>query len=299
MSLVDIVKSLGGELQGPRRASIPGPRHGPADRSVSLLVAPNGRLIVHSFGRSDWREVLDDLRARRFIDADNRLCGAGVWQGYNAPVRLDVDKIAAARALWAKGVGVEGALSERYIRGRAVSRPLPGVDALRHVSDAPLKAYDGEGPFFPALLAAVRDPAGAVTAIEITYLDAEGRRHRRLKTPKKIIGVIPQGSAVRLDPAGPALLVGEGVFSALSASVRFELPAWALLSTSRMITWDPPKDVEAVTVAGDNGRGGRRAGRILTERLQDRGVRPTLVFPDARFDDFNTEAKWGRSHPDG
>jgi len=292
MSLEDIVKALGGELHGRGRAVIPGPGHGPADRSVSLMVEPGGRLIVHSFGRSDWREVVDDLRRRRFIDAENRISGQGVGAGYCAPLRVDADKISAARALWRRGVDVACTLSERYIRSRAVLRPLPGPDVLRHVSAAPIRAYDGEGPFFPAMLAAIRDLAGDLTAVEITYLDSEGGRHKRLRTPKKFIGVVPEGAAVRLDPLGPDMLVGEGVFTVFSASERFSRPGWALLSTSRMPMWTPPEGVRSVLIAGDNGRGGRRAARLLSARLRGLEVHRARVFPDLRFDDFNTEAKW-------
>jgi hypothetical protein len=290
MSLLDIVKTLGGEITGRDRASIPGPGHSPADRSVSLMVDRNGRLVVHSFsGSSDWRQVLDELRARRLIDRQNRLLGPGIGAGYGAPMRLDVDKIAAARALWKKAVPVAGTLSERYIRSRAIKRALPGPQALRHISDAPLKTYDGEGPFFPAMLAGICDADGEITAVEITYLDSSGRRHKRIGTPKKTIGVVRKGAAVRLDPAWEHMTAGEGVFTVLSATQRFSLPGWALLSTSRMTVWRPPEGVLSVLVAGDNGAAGRIAANALVAALKETGLHATTTFPESRFDDFNTQ----------
>ena len=69
MSLLPIVRALGGDLYaGGRRANIPAPGHSRADRSVSLVLS-GGRVVAHSFGGADWREVLDDLRARGLIDA--------------------------------------------------------------------------------------------------------------------------------------------------------------------------------------------------------------------------------------
>ena len=64
MSLADIVKQIGGDLYSPSRAIVPGPGHSPEDRSVSLMVDRDGRLVVRSFGRSTWQEVFDDLRRR-------------------------------------------------------------------------------------------------------------------------------------------------------------------------------------------------------------------------------------------
>jgi hypothetical protein len=73
--LQHIVDALGGDLyDGNMRASVPGPNHSADDRSVSLLLQ-DGRVVVNTYGRSDWKEVLDDLRERGLIDrnrADRR-----------------------------------------------------------------------------------------------------------------------------------------------------------------------------------------------------------------------------------
>jgi putative DNA primase/helicase len=303
MSLADIVKTLGGDLCGygrgglPNRALIPGPGHSRHDRSVSLMVDPKGRLVVESFGRSDWREVLDDLRARKFINRDNQLLGVGMAEGYTAPDRSLAEKVAVAERIWRRSRPVAGTLSERYIRSRAVLRPLPKDDALRHVEALPVRAYDDAGPHFPAMIAGIRTPDGHITAVEITYLDRDARRHRRLKVSRKIVGSWAPGSAVRLDDAGEALAAAEGVFSALSASERFSRPAWALLSTSRLKSWNPPETVRSVLIAADNGASGRRASQLLLDRLHSLGVQAERRFPRARFDDFNTEAQWASRSP--
>jgi hypothetical protein len=76
MSLGNIVRVLGGDLyDGGRRANIPAPGHSAADRSVSLLLRDD-RVFVHTFGDSDWREVLDDLRARRLVDGGTPAVGS-------------------------------------------------------------------------------------------------------------------------------------------------------------------------------------------------------------------------------
>lgn len=296
MSLADLVKSVGGDLYGPRRATIPGPGHGPEDRSVSLLVDRSGRLVVTSWGRSSWQEVMDDLRRRGFVDDDKRLSGVGSGAGYrrdgHAGDLSRASKVRAAAMIWSAGQPLEGTLSARHAQLRGVVRPLPGFDVLRHAPAAPLRAYDlRDGRTHAAMLAALRDSSGALTAVEVTFLDRSGERSTRLRLTRKIVGPIPPGSGVRLDPAAREMLVGEGVFTTLSATERFSLPGWALLSTSRLRTWTPPEGVQAVLVAGDNGRAGRHAARVLVDRLNGAGVRAWAEFPGGAFGDFNDERR--------
>ena len=57
MSLQTIVRTLGGDLYDRgRRANVPAPGHSCQDRSVSLLLQGD-RVVVHTFGGADWREV--------------------------------------------------------------------------------------------------------------------------------------------------------------------------------------------------------------------------------------------------
>lgn len=292
MSLADIVKALGGDLYGPWRATIPGPGHGPEDRSVSLFVDRTGRLVVTSFGRTAWQEVIDDLRDRGLIDRDKRLVGgapsAEGWTGASRAELARGEKVRIAQAIWATGGPIAGTLAERHVRGRGIERSLPGGEALRHTMHAPVRAYDPDDRRTrPALLAAVRTADGVLSAVEITFLDRSGARADRLRLARKTVGAIPPGSAVRLDPIAPQMLVGEGIFTTLSASQRFGLPGWALLSTARLVTWTPPAGVRAVLVAGDNGRAGRAAARRLVARLSVEGVRARAAFPPDGFGDWN------------
>jgi phage/plasmid primase-like uncharacterized protein len=86
------------------------------------------------------------------------------------------------------------------------------------------------------------------------------------------------------------MLVAEGFFTALSASERFGLPAWALLSTRNLRAWIAPEGVTSVLIAGDNGVDGRWSAGILATRLEARGLRTRIMFPDAPFGDWNDAA---------
>ncbi|EJL35980.1 hypothetical protein PMI01_01147 [Caulobacter sp. AP07] len=286
MSLKTIVRVLGGDLYaGGRRANIPAPGHSRHDRSVSLLER-DGRLIIHAFGGGDWRIVRDDLRARGLLGDEPN----GERRGFDAPAPDSVARQRrrqTAAALWASARPIAGALSERHCRLRGVLEPPPGDQALRHHGLAPVSVYRPGSTTRPALLAGVRDPTGEICAVEITYLGPDGRRAAGLVLPRKTVGLIPPGSAVRFDPAAEDLLVAEGVFTTLSARRRFGLPAWALLSTSNLRFWRPPHGVRSVLIAADRGRDGEASARALAQRLQADGVRARIALPPARFGDWN------------
>jgi hypothetical protein len=292
MSLHAIVAALGGDLYARGlRANVPAPGHRAHDRSVSLRLV-DGRVLVHAFNGADWREILDDLRARNLIDDMNRPTGAAGAAGLRPgrPEPSTRERIAAARRLWDEGRPVAGSLSETHLRVRRVARDAPGADALRHHPAAPVSAYRRGSPTRPALLAGIRNPTGELTAVEITYLDPNGERTRRLRLPRKTIGVIWPGSAVRLDPCGPQLLVGEGVFTVLSASERFGRPGWALMSTRNLRTWRAPNGVRSVWIAADRGQDGERSARELAQALRAAEVEARILLPPRPHGDWNEAA---------
>ncbi|PIB89954.1 virulence-associated protein E [Caulobacter sp. FWC2] len=297
MSLKSIVRALGGDLYaGGRRANIPAPGHSRRDRSVSLLER-DGRLIIHTFGDADWRIVRDDLRARGLLAGEPADSSASP----RPPVR-DEDRARrreVAQALWASGRRIAGTLSERHCRLRGLVGDPPGPAALRHHGLAPLSVYRPGPATRPALLAGVCDPDGVVTAIEITYLRADGHRASALRLARKTVGAVAPGSAVRLDVAAETLLVAEGVFTALSARRRFDLPAWALLSTSNLRAWRPPPGVRRVVIAADRGPEGEASAAALARVLRALGVATRIVLPPPGFGDWNELDAAGANGPIG
>jgi putative DNA primase/helicase len=287
-SLAALAAVLGGECySGGRRALVPAPGHSAGDRSVSLLLV-DGRLLVHSFGEADWRAVLDDLRGRGWIDSASRLLDGGGRVAPAAPDPTRSERIAAARRLWAAAgpVGRDGPAA-LYCARRGVDLALDRLGALRASSATAASVYRDRGPRRPALLAAVRDVDGALSAVEITYLDACGRRSTLARPSRKIVGVLPPGHAVRLTTAAPEMLVGEGVFTTLSAMRRFRLPGWALLSTSNLRRWRPPQGVRRVLIAADRGRDGEASAERLRAGLVRHGVGADVRLPPAPFGDWN------------
>ncbi|MFC3077695.1 toprim domain-containing protein [Phenylobacterium terrae] len=287
-TLRPIVAALGGDLYaGGRRANVPAPGHSRSDRSVSLLLRPDGRVVAHGFGAVGWRETLDHLRALGLIDAAGRIAGAGTAAPGGAPP-TEAARRAAVRTLWAAG----GALrpwtpAARHARRRGVLRDLAGMAALRAHPAAPLNVYRPGRAARPALLAAVSGPEGAITALEVTYLHPSGARAAGLRLPRKTVGRLPAGAAVRLDPPGAELLVSEGVFSALSAGERFAAPAWALLGAGNLRRWTPPEGVQRVLIAADRGAAGEAAAGALAARLRAAGVAVRVRLPPVPYGDWN------------
>ena len=196
-------------------------------------------------------------------------------------------RTSVALELWREAEPIGRQLSAVHIRGRGVDRPIPISDALRHHRAVPACVYAAKGPSRPALLAAVTSADGEFCAVEVTYLAPGGGRALGVRTSRKVIGVLPAGCAVRLDAVCEELVVGEGVFSTLSAAGRFSQPGWALLSAHNLRAWIPPVGVRRVLIAGDRGVEGERSARFLRRRLRSPELSASIAWPPVGAGDWN------------
>lgn len=299
MSLARITKHYGGDLtHGGTRALIAGPGHSAGDRSISLRLTHDGRVLITSFGRSQFGEVKDMLREDGFIGPSGRLTEFDPERAPNRYVGGHSSSCGhLVDPLWAEAVDVAQTLSETYIaRHRAVRRSVAGIGALRHGYAIPVALLRPQPQFkTQALLAEITNADRRRIGLEITHLRLDGDRHspHDVFLPRKTIGALRQAHQVELDPLGPDMVVGEGVFTVLSASQRFDLPAWALLSTSNMRRWVPPAGLRRLIIARDNGRAAVEAASLLAERARSEGVRVFVRAPKAVYSDFNDEDRGG------
>lgn len=292
VTLHGIVRALGGDLyQGGLRANVPAPGHSADDRSISLLLS-DGRVVVHSFGGTDWRRARDHLRDLGLLDSLGRPLGCAAASTTSAPVQAAVpERRWTARRLWDEAQPLRAdSLSAVYLRSRRVLYDPGELTELRHHPSAPLVVYRAGRVVRPALIAAIREPGGILTAVEITYLGPNGRRAVDLRLSRKIVGVVPTGSAIRLSPPGADHLIGEGMVTTLCAMTRFSLPGWALMSVRNLAGWSPPPEVRRVLIAGDRGVPGETAALTLRRRLVELGVEAEVVLPDPPFGDWNEAA---------
>ena len=217
-----------------------------------------------------------------------------------------------AREVWRECRHIGGSPAEAYLRGRGIGCALP--PSLRYHPALPcFQTYPGarQARFvgrFPALVAAVQGPDGAVSGIWRIYLARDAAASpaaagsRRLNAPlathdpavgevwrkaderegvlKAKMGKGPvRGGAVRLADFramqdGATLVVAEGIETALSA-LCLGWPAWAALSTGGMRTLVLPPEVRRVIIAADNDPAGLAAAHDAARRwsLEGRRVR--------------------------
>jgi len=102
-----------------------------------------------------------------------------------------------------------------------------------------------------------------------------------------VVGALPAGCAVRLAAAAADMVVGEGVFTTLSAMRRFARPGWALLSAGNLRRWPAHDGVRHVIVAGDRGPAGERSADELCASLIASGCEAEVVLPPEPFGDWN------------
>ena len=93
------------------------------------------------------------------------------------------------------------------------------------------------------------------------------------------------------------MLVGEGLFTTLSASARFGLPAWALMSTRNLRHWRPPQGVREVLIAADRGVDGEASAEQLRAGLMAAGLKARVALPPEGFGDWNEAEAAGLLDP--
>lgn len=145
-----------------------------------------------------------------------------------------------------------------YLRGRGIDH-TPA--ALReHPNLEYTEKIDGKNVVvgrYPAMIAQITSPGGRCVGIHRTYLDGAGGK-APVQKPKKSLGDIENGSAIRLfrpakTPAGGVILgVAEGIETALSSSILFNIPTWATISAQGMERFQVPGDVTELWIFADN-----------------------------------------------
>jgi putative DNA primase/helicase len=139
---------------------------------------------------------------------------------------------------------------------------------------------------YPALLAEIRDVAGELVSVHVTYLEA-GRKLAKSDARKIFSPLIGRdGCAVRLLPATDELGIAEGIETALSAATLDGLPVWAALNTSLLARFEPPPGVTRLRIYADRDEAGFAHALKLAERLQGR-VRFEVRTPTVPANDWN------------
>jgi Toprim domain len=307
LDLRTIATALGGEVTG-HQVLAPGPGHSPRDRSLSVTFNPDGSFVVFSHAGDDPIECKDHVRARLGLPPwqpgdgqDRRVEPSRVRTFDRATVDReaeyrprsedDLTRIAMATRLWDDAQEPRGTAAERYLNSRALelTAELAGP-VLRFHPRCPWRNEDtGRTERIPALLAAFRSiDDDAITGIHRIALNNDGT-----KIGRRMLGVVHR-AAVKLDPLGPEIAIGEGVETCLAArQLGIKPPCWALGSVGAISFFPLLKGVKRLMILGETGRASRDAIRLCVLRWRDAGRQACVTMPEIGSD-LNDELMAGR-----
>lgn len=226
--------------------------------------------------RRAYASTGDWLRRLEASSAEYQAANGRLWE----PDEDERSRLEHARAIWNNARPAAGTLAEAYLRWRGLHVPVP--PSIRYVPDM---FHSVVRRTFPALVAAVQDSGGRVTAVQRIFLAADGQGKAPIdkKLVKRTKGPLYDGS-VRLGKVGRVLGVAEGIETALSARQIFSLPVWAACGT-RMHSIMFPELVEHVVIFGDAGEAGQMAAQRAADAYARRGLQVDIEAP--REGDWN------------
>lgn len=196
-------------------------------------------------------------------------------------------------AMWKRGrpISLDDAAG-RYLNLRTGLRSFPPSSCLRFSPDERYTEAKARPTWHPTMLALIQPSDAAIAsgekaALHRTYLSPEGGKAEVL-SPRKMMGSVPSGAAVRLMECDDTLGIAEGIETALSAAEIFNVPTWAALNAGLLERWTPPASVRTVFVFGDNdvSNTGQAAAYTLAARLKTKGIEVFVELPP-RGQDWN------------
>ncbi len=267
------------------------PFHG--ERSPSFAVV-EAKGFYHCFGCGAHGDALDFLMAIENVDFVDAVEIAATLAGMVAgelpepanglPARLSPaelehqrqGEIEWARGVFGAGVPAIGTLVEVYLRSRGIEHPAPASLRFAHAL-----FHRESGRKFPAMLGGIQNIEGRIVGVHRTFLRRDGTGKAEVEPVKKV-GGIAWGGAVRLTPAQPIMVIGEGIETTLSALASF----YEADQGAALIEGEPAAFWAALSLGnlagsgiGEGGPHPSRPGKRLPSPVPYPD-RPGLVLPD-------------------
>ncbi len=283
-----IASLLGGDVTGHDSVNVPGPGHGPADRSLSIKLnaqAPGG-FVVYSHAGDDPLECRDFVRSR---------LGLEEWKpgttGHRIPFVVsdagpDLTKERNkqfALQLWSQSADPTGSIVERYLRehrGLALSKDIAGRVVRYHGS-----LYFDARTRLPAMVCLLRNiKTDGPCGIHRTFLD----RNSGQKLDRKMLG-IAKDAAIKIDAdntINDKLTIGEGFETALSSRMAGFGPAWALGSSGTVRAFPVLPRLSELTILEENDPTSRRDVKVCAKRYLD-ARKPVNILTSHVGNDLN------------
>ncbi len=248
-------------------------------------------LVRETCGLVDFRDVADE--ARRFLNEPRPEPVSS--QRDDTPDCSSSSRPPAERArrLLRMTQPLAGTLAESYLRQRAIARASLHPTLRFHPSCYYRDLTTGRRASFPALVAAVTDPAGTVTGVHRTWLDPSGDGKAKVEDPRRALGGL-LGNAVRFrfptEGRVPVMAAGEGLESVLSLlEVLPDIPMVAALTANHLSAFRFPPGCQRVYIAADADAAGRHGIEGLSRRAQACGILPLVLAPE--LGDFNEDLR--------
>ena len=239
--------------------------------ALTIADGRNGRLVLDC--KKSACAFLDILAAAGITSGSYKSPDPETLAKREAEQRKEADKRAAqARAIWSEALPIDGTLAETYLRARGITCSLPKTLRFH-----PSCWHGVTAKRYPAMVAAVQ--GNKLAAVHRTFLRPDGSGKADVETPKMMLGSTA-GASVRLTEGREALVVCEGIETALSLSnglLRVPAAIWAALSTSGMRNLSLPPQAGQLTIAPDGDKAGREAASALAARADALGWRVTLL----------------------
>jgi putative DNA primase/helicase len=126
----------------------------------------------------------------------------------------------------------------------------------------------------PALVAPFRSiDTDEITAVHRIALDRDGR-----KLGRRMFGIVFR-AAIKLDPSGASLAIGEGLETAMAARQLGITPAWALGSVGSISSFPLVDGVDQLIILGETGHASACAVRFCGKRWREAGRRVRTAMP--------------------
>jgi hypothetical protein len=191
-----------------------------------------------------------------------------------------------ALTLWNEARPIAGTLAARYLtetRGIDLAALPANIDSVLGFHP---RCPFGPGMRHPCLVALLRDiTTDAITGIHRIALTPDAK-----KIERRMLG---KTGAVKLWPAGPQLVVGEGIETTLAGALHFThddaplRPAWSLVSNDALGRLPVVDGVERLIILVDNDPSGLQAARSAAARWTGAGRTVVELTPDQEGADFN------------
>lgn len=291
-----ILPAIGIDAKALRNRHGPCPMCGGKDRFRFDDKGGRGTWICNQCGAGDGIELVKKFRGVDFKEAARIIeqhIGAAPVIGSNGQLRqTDAKKREEMNALWKRSRAIDADdPAGRYLAARTGITTYPAC--LRFAPDERYTEPGARATWRPVMLAKV-DPSdaaaaeGATAALHRTYLTPDGHK-ADVSSPRKMMGAMPPGAAVRLMPHESVLGIAEGIETAMSASALYGVPCWAALNAGLLQDWNPPAGVTTVWVFGDNDANstGQAAAYALAHRLNARGISSLVEIPQTPGTDWN------------